>query len=36
MEITNEEEFIETKSIKSWKKHIPELHKKMCVFLLGK
>jgi 16S rRNA (cytidine1402-2'-O)-methyltransferase len=36
MEITNEEEFIETKSIKSWKKNIPELHKKMCVFLLGK
>ena len=36
MEITNEEEFIETKSIKSWKKSIPELHKKMCVFLLGK
>ena len=36
MEITNDEEFIETKSIKSWKKNIPELHKKMCVFLVGK
>ena len=36
MEITNDEEFIETKSIKSWKKNIPELHKKMCVFLFGK
>lgn len=35
MEITNPEEFIQTKTIDSWKKSPIDLHKKMCVFLLG-
>jgi 16S rRNA (cytidine1402-2'-O)-methyltransferase len=32
--ITTEDEFIRTKSIKAWKKNIPELNKIPCVFLL--
>jgi 16S rRNA (cytidine1402-2'-O)-methyltransferase len=32
--ITAEDEFIKTDSIKNWKKNKPELHKKPCIFLL--
>ena len=33
-DITGAEEFIQTYSIKNWKQHKPELHKKPCIFLL--
>jgi 16S rRNA (cytidine1402-2'-O)-methyltransferase len=33
-EITNESQFIKTKSIGEWKRHKPELNKKPCVFIL--
>jgi 16S rRNA (cytidine1402-2'-O)-methyltransferase len=34
--ITSSEEYIKTKSIKSWKKEIPDLHKKPTIFLIYK
>ncbi len=33
--ITGEKEFISTKSIGQWKKHVPDLHKQPSIFLLG-
>ncbi|HLR37427.1 MAG TPA: SAM-dependent methyltransferase [Chitinophagaceae bacterium] len=35
VDITGEEEFIESRKIKDWKQHQPKLHKKPAVFLLG-
>jgi len=35
-DLTTESEFIQTKSIQSWKKKKPELHKRPAIFLLGK
>lgn len=35
-DITSEEEFVQTKSIKEWRLKIPELHKRPCIFLLYK
>lgn len=32
--ITGEDEFIQTKTVAEWKKHIPDLHKKPTIFLL--
>ncbi|MCL1938746.1 MAG: SAM-dependent methyltransferase [Candidatus Azobacteroides sp.] len=34
-DITLETEWIKTKSIKEWKKHLPELSKRPCIFALG-
>lgn len=34
LEVTGKNEFIKTKTIKEWKNHKPELHKKTVVFLL--
>jgi len=34
--ITCEEEYIKTKSIKDWKGHLPELNKIPCIFLIYK
>ncbi|HIZ06010.1 MAG TPA: SAM-dependent methyltransferase [Candidatus Phocaeicola gallistercoris] len=34
--ITCEEEFIKTKSIAEWRKHLPDLSKKPCIFLIYK
>jgi len=36
MDITCEDEFIKTDSIKNWQKHIPHVDKKPCIFLLYK
>ncbi|MFC2136642.1 SAM-dependent methyltransferase [Bacteroidota bacterium] len=35
-EITSEKEFIKTKTIKEWKKNVPDLNKKPTIFLLHK
>ncbi|MBI9035252.1 MAG: SAM-dependent methyltransferase [Bacteroidales bacterium] len=35
-EITTSEQFIQSKSVKEWKKKLPELHKKNTIFLLYK
>lgn len=35
-DLTSEDEFVQTKSIKEWKKNIPELHKRPAIFLLFK
>ncbi|MFM1914084.1 MAG: hypothetical protein RIR51_1937 [Bacteroidota bacterium] len=35
-DIKSEEGFIQTKDIKSWKKNTPDLHKRPCLFLIGK
>jgi 16S rRNA (cytidine1402-2'-O)-methyltransferase len=32
--ITAADEFIQTRQVKEWKKHIPELNKKPCIFIL--
>jgi 16S rRNA (cytidine1402-2'-O)-methyltransferase len=32
--ITGEDEFIQTKTVAEWKKHVPDLHKKPTIFLL--
>lgn len=32
--ITGEDEFIQTKTVGEWKKHVPDLHKKPTIFLL--
>ncbi|MDR0725774.1 MAG: SAM-dependent methyltransferase, partial [Prevotellaceae bacterium] len=32
--ITAPDEFIQTRQVKEWKKHIPELNKKPCIFIL--
>jgi 16S rRNA (cytidine1402-2'-O)-methyltransferase len=34
-EITLEEELIQSKPVSEWKKNIPDLHKKMCIFIIG-
>ncbi len=36
VDITGKDEFIKTMSLGEWKKALPELHKKTCIFLLGK
>lgn len=36
MNITCEDEFIKTLSVKDWKKHLPNMDKKTCIFLLYK
>jgi 16S rRNA (cytidine1402-2'-O)-methyltransferase len=33
-DITSQDEFIKTKRVKEWKKNIPELNKKPCIFIL--
>jgi 16S rRNA (cytidine1402-2'-O)-methyltransferase len=33
-DITAADEFIQTRQVKEWKKHIPELNKKPCIFIL--
>ncbi|MHB1179246.1 MAG: SAM-dependent methyltransferase, partial [Daejeonella sp.] len=35
-DLTSENEFVQTKTIKDWKAKVPELHKKPCIFLLFK
>lgn len=35
-DITLETEFIQTKTIQTWKKHIPDLNKRPCIFILYK
>jgi 16S rRNA (cytidine1402-2'-O)-methyltransferase len=35
-DITLETEFIQTKTIQSWKKFIPDLNKRPCIFILYK
>jgi 16S rRNA (cytidine1402-2'-O)-methyltransferase len=32
--VTANDEFIQTRQVKEWKKHIPELNKKPCIFIL--
>lgn len=32
--LTGAEQFVHTKSVREWKKNIPDLHKKPCIFLL--
>lgn len=34
-DITLETEFIQTKSVKDWKKNTPDLHKRPCIFAIG-
>jgi 16S rRNA (cytidine1402-2'-O)-methyltransferase len=34
--LTGKNEFISTKTIKTWKKNVPDLHKQPAIFLLGK
>lgn len=34
MNISLDDEFIITKSVKAWKNHLPDMHKRCCVFLL--
>lgn len=36
MNITCEDEYIQTRPIKDWKKGLPDLHKQLCIFLLYK
>jgi 16S rRNA (cytidine1402-2'-O)-methyltransferase len=36
VDITGSEESIKTMSLADWKKNLPDLHKKTCIFLLGK
>jgi 16S rRNA (cytidine1402-2'-O)-methyltransferase len=36
MNISCEDEFIVSKSVKAWKNNLPDLHKKPCIFLIYK
>ncbi|NDV69000.1 SAM-dependent methyltransferase [Dysgonomonas sp. 25] len=36
MNITCDDEYIKTRAIKDWKKDLPDIHKKLCIFLLYK
>ncbi|MDP2336407.1 MAG: SAM-dependent methyltransferase, partial [Bacteroidota bacterium] len=35
-DLTSEDEFVQTKSIRDWKTKVPELHKRPAIFLLYK
>jgi 16S rRNA (cytidine1402-2'-O)-methyltransferase len=35
IDITSKEELIKTKSIREWKNNLPDIHKKLAIFLLG-
>lgn len=36
VDITLDSEFIQTKSLKDWKKQLPDLNKRPCIFILYK
>ncbi|HCO66899.1 MAG TPA: SAM-dependent methyltransferase [Dysgonomonas sp.] len=36
MNITCEDEYIKTMPVKNWQKHLPDMHKKTCIFLIYK